>query len=114
MHRKATKKHVSVMKPTAKRVSAQVSADGKEVVVRLVNTKDAPMLVSVASSGPGSADGKLTAASFSTIWWPDLKGANTPGEPTKIAPTEVQPADATQHPLDPQSYTTLVLRAHQA
>ena len=58
-------------------VSAQVSADGKEVVVRLVNTKDAPMLVSVASSEVSERVANLRRdecatcgqASMLVCWW---------------------------------------------
>ena len=59
--------------------SAQVSDDGKTVVVRVVNKGDAGIVIINGLTG-------VSTASQTSISWPDTAGANTPSEPTKISP----------------------------
>jgi alpha-L-arabinofuranosidase len=91
-------------------ISAQTSADGKTVALRVVNdSPNLPLVVSIELMGGTQL--MPSTVTYSTMAWPDLKGANTPGEPTKISPTAFKPVGTETLELAPQSYTTVMLVA---
>ena len=90
---------------SAPSVSAQESADGNTVVVRIVNTGNEPKAVALSVAGFSKAAGSELTASTTN-------DANPSWAPDKISPREIQvqmsTAGAASLTLAPISYTVVV------
>jgi alpha-L-arabinofuranosidase len=86
-------------------VSAQVSDDGKTVVVRYVNGAPNPVHLQVTIQG---FDDTATAT-LSVLHAAALSDANTPSEPMKVSPVTQKPASLSKISVPANSFVVLLV-----
>ena len=64
--------------------SAQASADGSRLVIRVVNSNAAPVAVALIVSAPFSGGSMMCTTT--TLSAASLDAANPPGDPTRVSP----------------------------